>query len=101
MIALTKLTVCMPIQKTTAKLTTRVITASSRVITSAQKVCVIGTFVTINTLYDSFVMVVRLIRWFISLVVTVFDEVQQTCNWPGAVDPPCGTKGQATTSATG
>ncbi|XP_011418235.3 uncharacterized protein [Magallana gigas] len=33
--------------------------------------------------------------------VTVFDEVQQTCNWPGAVDPPCGTKGQATTSATG
>lgn len=59
MTALTKLTVCMPIQKTTAKLTTRVITASSRVITSAQKVCVIGTFVTINTLYDSFVMAVR------------------------------------------
>ncbi|XP_062618591.1 uncharacterized protein LOC134280180 [Saccostrea cucullata] len=30
--------------------------------------------------------------------VTVFDEAQQTCNWPDAVDPPCGTKGMATSS---
>ncbi|XP_048754097.1 uncharacterized protein LOC125665486 [Ostrea edulis] len=31
--------------------------------------------------------------------VTVFDEVQQTCNWPSAVDPPCGTKGLSSSSS--
>ena len=37
-------------------------------------------------------MVVLIFRYFNLFAGTIFDEVNQLCNWPENVYPPCGTK---------